>query len=225
MQGRVRLTSRPLGVSNQQDVNEPIDGASGEPGEDARLVALVLGGRTDAFDALVRRHQRRAVGIAYRLLGHIEDASDVAQEAFIRAYRRLDQLSDARRFGPWLSRIVTNLALNYRRSRGGSPVEGWGESTEAAASLEAAGGGSSGSDFGPGGHAAAAELRRSAREAIEALPEKQRVALVLSSIEGVPQREVAEILGCSVELVKWNVFQARKTLKIALGRFLSAERD
>jgi RNA polymerase sigma-70 factor (ECF subfamily) len=187
------------------------------------LVGLVLDGHTDAFDVLVRKHQRRVVAIAYRLLSHSEDASDVAQDAFIRAYRRLGQLSDARRFGPWLSRIVTNLALNYRRSRGGSPTEAWDEMTEAAASLDATPCGTTAGDFGPGGEAVAAELRKSARVAIEALPEKQRVALVLSSIEGVPQKEIAEILGCSVELVKWNVFQARKTLKNSLSRFLPAE--
>ncbi len=212
-------------MSNKQDVNEPVDRASEELTEDALLVGLVIDGHTDAFDVLVRRHQRRVMAIAYRLLGHAEDASDVAQDAFIRAYRRLGQLSDARRFGPWLSRIVTNLALNYRRSRGASPTEAWDEMTEAAASLDATPAGSAGSDFGPGGRAVAAELRQSARVAIEALPEKQRVALVLSSIEGVPQKEIAEILGCSVELVKWNVFQARKTLKNSLSRFLPAERE
>ena len=88
-----------------------------EAAEDARLVAEVIEGRSEAFDALVRRYQRRALAVAYRLLGNVEDAKDVAQDAMLRGYRSLHQLADRERFGPWLMRIVRNLSLNYRRSR------------------------------------------------------------------------------------------------------------
>ena len=84
---------------------------------DADLVQRTRQGDSDAFAALVRMYQRRAVSVAYRLLGNIEDAGDVSQDAFVRAYRCLDQLDDPARFGPWLLKVVSNLALNFRRSR------------------------------------------------------------------------------------------------------------
>jgi RNA polymerase sigma-70 factor (ECF subfamily) len=118
-------------------------------------------------------------------------------------------------------RIVTNLALNFRRAR----------KTRYAASL----------DDGPASWSAArspdgerrltvgleddggplpAELQGAISNAMEQLPDKQRLALVLFSVEGMPQKEVAEVMDCSVELVKWNVFQARRKLKEMLADFL-----
>lgn len=212
-------------MSISKDVEDRLEGADGEADQDARLVAQVLSGAGDAFDVLVRRYQRRALAVAYRLLSNVDDAADVAQEALLRAYRNLDQLTDHRRFGPWLMRIVTNLSLNYRRARKASSAVEFNDEVEAAASLRVSEGPTRRSTLGPSGEAGAAELRAAARAAIDALPEKQRVALVLSSIEGVPQKEIAEILDCSVELVKWNVFQARKTLKQALAGYLPSDRD
>jgi RNA polymerase sigma-70 factor (ECF subfamily) len=194
--------------------------------EQSAQIATVLrakDGDTEAFGRLVRQYQRRAVSLAFRLLGNAEDAGDVAQDAFVRAYRGLGQLDDPARFGPWLMRVVSNLSLNFRRSRAG----------RAAASLEdeAAAGltdrrraihGLRLAASAEGGDAEALpdELHRAVTRAIEQLPDNQRLALILFSVEGVPQKEVAEILDCSVELVKWNVFQARKKLKESLAEYL-----
>ncbi len=185
------------------------------------LVERARGGDSAAFADLVRAYQRRAVSVAYRLLGNVEDAGDVSQDAFVRAYRCLEQLDDPARFGSWLLRIVSNLALNYRRAR----------STRAAASLD--------DDLALPSNirnpstvqrsvglapdedgVLPAELRGGIQAAMEQLPEKQRLALILFSVEGLPQKEVAEILECTVELVKWNVFQARKKLKESLREYL-----
>src|SRR5215813_7287170 len=88
-----------------------------EPSEDARWVAQTLAGDLSAFDRLIERYQRRALSVSYRLLGSMEDASDVCQEAFLRAYRSLDTLDAPQRFAAWLMRIVCNLSLNFRRGR------------------------------------------------------------------------------------------------------------
>jgi RNA polymerase sigma-70 factor (ECF subfamily) len=186
---------------------------------DAELVGRVLAGTTTAFDELINRYQRRAVSVAYRLLGNAHDALDVCQEAFLRGYRSLETLEDADRFGPWLMRIVSNLSLNFRRSRkktspiptddcllGGSE-DGMGSDWMVSANM-------------PPDDALAAELRKAIAAAVNSLPEKQRLALVLFAIEGMPQKDVAEILDCSVEAVKWHVFQARKTLKEKLAAYL-----
>ena len=183
------------------------------------LVVRAGEGDGDAFGELVRAYHRRAVSVAYRLLGNVEDASDASQDAFVRAYRGLSQLEDPARFGGWLMRTVCNCALNLRRSR----------KLRAAASLDDAllavddardprSGRRLSSD--PGDGPLPTELHGAVDEAIARLPEKQRLALILFSVEGMPQKQVAEVLECSVELVKWNVFQARKKLKETLGAFL-----
>jgi len=198
-----------------------LDASLVEQSAQVEVVLRAKDGDADAFGKLVRVYQRRAVSLAYRLVGNAEDASDVAQDAFVRAFRNLSQLDDPARFGPWLMRVVSNLALNFRRSR----------AIRAAASLDdAAAVGMDRRRQARGLRVAAAsdsdsealptELHNAVTAAMEQLPDSQRLALILFSVEGVPQKEVAEILDCSVELVKWNVFQARKKLKEMLAEHL-----
>ncbi len=179
---------------------------------DADLVRATRAGRRDAFDILIERYQRRAVSVSYRLLGNTHDALEVCQEAFVKAYRRLDSLDDPARFRGWLLRIVTNLSLNFRRSR--RPRLSFedclvGEDQSREEQIADA----PHSEDRPGAQLAADELQGEIRAALDQLPSQQRTALVLFSIEQMPQKEVAEIMGLSVEAVKWHVFQARKKLK------------
>jgi len=192
---------------------------------DTQQVALVrraLAGDREAFAQLVRIYQRRAVSVAYRLLGNGEDAADVSQDAFVRAFRHLSQLDDPSRFGPWLMRVVTNLALNYRRSRRLRLAAPLDEAITATGEGRHPGTGrrartqEEDDERGP----LPRELHDTVSRAMETLPEKQRLALILFSIEGMPQKDVADILDCSIELVKWNVFQARKKLKEQLAEYL-----
>ncbi len=188
---------------------------------EADVVVRAQAGDARAFEQLVRDYHRRAISLGYRLLGNSEDAQDVAQEAFVRAYKSLAQLDDPARFGGWFMRIVSNLALNFRRAR----------KTRSAVSLDDM------SAFGDEfrnpvtGQRKAAntddesaampkELHAAITDAMDELPEQQRLALVLFSVEGMPQKEVAEVLECSIEMVKWNVFQARKKMQKALTEFL-----
>ncbi len=208
------------------DVEESSSDVTQAAMEDARLVSSVLAGDSAAYDDLVRRYQRRAVAVAYRLLGNLHDAADVAQDAFLRAYRGLGGLEDHGRFGPWLMRIVSNLSLNYRRSRETGVARSamaLDEVVEATEELRSTMGDAlTGTHRGgsPGDTPLAGEVQETVGRAIEALPDKQRLALVLYCVEGLPQKEVAEIMECSVELVKWNVFQARKKLKQDLAGYL-----
>jgi len=191
--------------------------------EDARLVSVVLDGDATAYDDLVRRYQRRAVAVAYRLLGNSHDAADVAQDAFLRGFKGLSSLADHRRFGPWLMRIVSNLSLNYRRSRQTGVARravALDDVIEGPDEFRSTTGQAKGGGVSPVAHALSGELQGKVGEAIDRLPEKQRLALILYSIEGLPQKQVADIMECSVELVKWNVFQARKTLKKDLADYL-----
>jgi RNA polymerase sigma-70 factor (ECF subfamily) len=185
------------------------------------LVLRAQSGDADAFAGLVRQYQRRAVSLAYRLVSNSEDAGDVSQEAFIRAYRHLEQLDDPSRFGAWFLRIVSNLALNYRRARKGRRAASLDESLPLPEDARRPATGlriTEGHDREAG--PLSDELQTAITKAVERLPDKQRLALVLFSVEGVPQKEVAEILECSVELIKWNVFQARRKLKDMLKEHL-----
>src|SRR5882757_5654633 len=84
---------------------------------DADLVAKTLAGQRKAFDVLIERYQRQAVAVSYRLLGNTNDALEVTQDAFLKAYTSLKTLQKPVAFGGWLMRIVSSLSLNYRRSR------------------------------------------------------------------------------------------------------------
>lgn len=208
-------------MSNNTDDGSRLTAAAAtlEETEDARWVADTLRGDLNAFDRLIERYQRRALSVSYRLLGNTDDASDACQEAFLRAYRSLDTLDTPQRFAAWLMRIVCNLSLNFRRGRRKNlslvTDDGDGESGEPAGRQVAS------DEPTPGSHAVSAELEGDISRAVEELPEKQRLALIMFAVEGMPQKEVAEILDMSVEAVKWNVFQARKTLKERLAEYLT----
>src|SRR5437016_1658008 len=91
---------------------------SARAAQELAWVIAAKAGDSAAFGQLARQYQRQCAAVALRLLGNAHDASELVQDALVKAYRNLDQLQQSERFGPWLMRIVTNLALNYRRSRG-----------------------------------------------------------------------------------------------------------
>ncbi len=194
-----------------------VDGV--EVPSDGELVRAVRRGDLAAFETLLRRYQRPAAAIAYRLLSHRDDAMEVTQDAFLKAFERLGSLSQPERFKSWFLRIVSNLALNRRRSRALRKMvsldAGVGDDDEQAR-LDRP----DTRTPTPQEIATAADLQRLIAEEIDALPEMQRQALVFFCIEKMPQKQVAEILNCTVEMVKWHVFTARKKLKEKLGDYL-----
>lgn len=190
---------------------------------DGQLVEQVFAGRREAFDQLVSRYQRQAVAVSFRLLGNTQDALEVTQDAFLKAYRSLNTLQKPEAFGGWLMRIVSNLSLNFRRgrkTRSQLPLddilgESEGKSSDAVGGSEWM---AAGAD--PLRRLESAEMGKKLQEALGQLPEKQRMAILLFTIEEMPQKQVAEALNCSVEAVKWHVFQGRKKLKEMLKEHL-----
>ncbi len=192
---------------------------------DGQLVATCLSGNRKAFDELIRRYQRQAVAVSYRLLGNSQDSLEVTQDAFLKAFTSLDTLQKPEAFGGWLMRIVSNLSLNYRRSRKTRTAVPLAEvlAPQTGESTEAHGGGSEWMSSGAGDPVRGLEgkeLGAKLKQALAQLPEKQRLAIVMFTIDEMPQKEVAEALGCSVEAVKWHVFQGRKKLKEILKEHL-----
>jgi RNA polymerase sigma-70 factor (ECF subfamily) len=183
-----------------------------------------LAGDRKSFDELARRYQRQAIAVSYRLLGNSQDAQEVSQDAFLKAFTSLDSLQKPEAFGGWLMRIVSNLSLNYRRSRKirqQLPLDDALGPTHSD-SQESAGGGSEWMSRGddPVHSLESREMGTKLMQALNQLPEKQRLAIVMFTIEEMPQKQVAETLECSVEAVKWHVFQGRKKLKELLKEHL-----
>lgn len=192
---------------------------------DGVLVERVLAGQREAFDELIVRHQRQAIAVSYRLLGNTQDAMEVSQDAFLKAFTSLQTLQKPEAFGGWLMRIVSNLSLNYRRSRkvrSQLPLDDVLGKSGSEQSESSTGGGSEwmARDDDPAHALSSKEMGQQLKKALEQLPEKQRLAIVMFTIEELPQKQVAEALGCSVEAVKWHVFQGRKKLKEIMKEYL-----
>lgn len=169
--------------------------------DDSLLVAACQKGHRGAFDVLVERHRRHVYQLCYRFVGNHEDASDLAQEVFIRAYRGLAGFRGQSAVGTWLYRIAVNLCLN-RVSAKPHAVERGQYRDCVDDTLETAD---------------AALLRREraaeVRAAIARLPKKQRATLVLRVYHELPHEEIAGILGSSVGAVKANFFHALSNLR------------
>jgi RNA polymerase sigma-70 factor, ECF subfamily len=166
---------------------------------DGELVARFLRGEAAAFEELVRSHRLAVYRLAYRLLGNHEDADDVSQEAFLRAYRALPGFRGEASFRTWITRIVINLALNARRTRLMTvPIE---ETTAPPG--------------GPSGPETA--LRSEVRRAVGGLPRRQRQVLILKVYEGMKFTEIAQAAGMSVGTAKATFFQAVRNLRTRLA--------
>src|SRR3954451_10641598 len=191
---------------------------------DGQLVGRANDGDRKSFDELIKRYQRQAVAVSYRLLGNSHGALEVTQDAFLKAYNSIKTLQKPGAFGGWLMRIVSNLSLNYRRSRKlrqQLPLDDCLGPSESGA-VEGGAGASEwmARDDDPLHGMESRELGAKLKEALAQLPEKQRLAIIMFTIEEMPQKQVAESLECSVEAVKWHVFQGRKKLKEILKDYL-----
>ena len=192
---------------------------------DGQLVAQALAGAKDAFDELIRRYQRQAVAVSYRLLGNSQDSLEVTQDAFLKAFTSLATLQKPEAFGGWLMRIVSNLSLNYRRSRKTRSSQLPLDDLLGATTTEQTDAAGATSEWmarsgDPVRKLESEEMGKRLKEALAQLPERQRLAIVMFTIDEMPQKDVAEALNCSVEAVKWHVFQGRKRLKELLKEHL-----
>jgi RNA polymerase sigma-70 factor, ECF subfamily len=176
---------------------------SAAPGskDDAELVAQCQAGESAAFDLLVERHRRQVYQLCYRFAGNHEDASDLAQDVFLRSYRALGTFKGNSAFGTWLYRVAVNVCLNRKATRR-LPTEPIHEREFTDRNADAA-------DRLVMRKERAAEVRA----AIARLPDKQRATMILRMYQELPHDEIASILGSSVGAVKANFFHALANLK------------
>ena len=170
---------------------------------DRRDVEACRAGEREAFDRLVERYQRDLYRLCYRYVNNHHDANDMAQEAFIKAYKAIGGFRGDSAFSTWLYRIAVNTCLNFKALR--RPIQ-----EELGDALPAPGKGAF------AGVEADEESQR-VREAVTRLPEKLRATLILKVYHDLTHEEVAQVLGSSVGTVKANLFHALGNLRKMLG--------
>ena len=186
------------------------EAAERETRRDAALVDHLKKGDAKALDELYRRHREAAYGIAYRLVGNREDALEVVQEAFIHVMRGIQTFRGQSSFRTWLYRIVTHAALDYRRWRALRVADSLDSDTSTEPVAQA-------SDRSPQEAAADRDLGAAIDKALSNISEKNRAALILFAIEGMPYKEVADVLGISIGTVMSRIFNARQRLRELLA--------
>ena len=174
--------------------------------DDSALVAESVAGNREAFDVIVERHRRIVYQVCYRFVNNHEDASDLAQDAFVRAWKGLKNFKGESALQTWLYRIAVNVCLNRIAAK--TPLTEPIESTEHFEDVRIEG----------AQHAMLREERAVAvRKAIAHLPDKQRATLILRTYHDMSHQQIADVLGSSVGAVKANFFHALNNLKKILG--------
>lgn len=188
------------GVANADVADAILMPAESREGD---LLAQAKRGDLDAFERLMRLHERKVYLLALRLTADPEDAKDAAQETFIRLHHRLNQIDSERSVGPWLSTVAANVCHDLGRQRRRSKTAALSE--KAAALPDSA--------AGPERLAAGQQQEQRLRKALLNLPERERAALILREIEGFTTQEAAKILGSTEATVRSQISNARLKLR------------
>jgi RNA polymerase sigma-70 factor (ECF subfamily) len=182
----------------------------GPDASDLSLVRRVQRGERGAYDLLVLKYQHKVVKLVMRYLRNPADAEDVAQEAFVKAYRALPQFRGDSAFYTWLYRIAINTAKNALAARERNPVsyeldlQSNDDSSDMVSRLK--------DPETPEGLALTEEIRDTVNHAIEELPEDLRTAIVLRELEGMSYEEIAASMDCPVGTVRSRIFRAREAI-------------
>ena len=186
-------------------------------GDEHELIERCLAGDASAFEPLVERYRQRVWRLAYQLLHDREEAWDCAQEAFVRAFHSLPSFRGHAAFYTWLFRITVNVATDRQRARGAQArafgaerlsEEEWKRTMPDPGAR-------------PDQAAVQSEQRERIRQALNGLPPKARTIIMLSDVEGLSYREIADVLGCPIGTVMSRLHNARKRLKTLLGPMLA----
>ncbi len=184
--------------------------------QDEEFVRRAQGGDDEAFRELMERYKRRAFGVALGIVGDPDEAQDVVQDAFVKAYYRLKEFRFGANFYTWFYRLLVNQAIDRWRKTSRSPAVSF---SEAWVSGEASETGAVTYPKTPEEMAGNRELAEGITRAIAALPEYHRTVILLREVEGLAYEEIARILDCSVGTVMSRLHYARAKLKEALKGF------
>jgi RNA polymerase sigma-70 factor (ECF subfamily) len=175
---------------------------------DEDLVTRSRNGDLDSFNQLVLRWERPIYALAYRVIGREEDARDVCQETFLRAFRALPGFKGQAKFSSWVYRIALNLCRDWIRRQRRTPTVQFPEGAEAEDLAAARGPAESIEDL-----VSRRELGAVVAEAMALLPEEQRTAIVLKEFHGMTFQEIADLQGCPLSTVKTRLYQGLTVLR------------
>ena len=184
---------------------------------DQELVKRVQKGDKQAFDMLVIKYQQKVVNLVMRYVGDYTEALDVAQEAFIKAYRALPNFRGDSAFYTWLYRIAVNTAKNHLVSEGRRSTPG---DVDAEVAERYEGGERLREHATPEHFLCEAEMLAVIRRAIDDLPEDLRTAITLRELEGLSYEEIAEVMGCPIGTVRSRIFRAREAIEAKIKPLL-----
>lgn len=187
---------------------------------DEELVARSKTGDTESFNQLVKRWERPIFALAYRTLGREEDARDVTQETFLRAFRALSGFKGDAKFSSWLYRIALNLCRDWMRKERRAPLVAVPDGVDVEQLAADQGPTETVEDL-----AARAELGREVARAMAFLPEEQRQAIILKEYHGLTFQEIADLMRCPLSTVKTRVYQGLSTLRKQLGAQMTPRRE
>jgi len=182
--------------------------------EEAKVIRAVLDGNTNAFEDLVLAHQKSVYHITLKMTGNEEDAFDLSQETFLKAFRSLGTFRGESGFGSWICRMAANLTIDFLRKkkrRGGDPRSLDEEEAGRPADLPDL-------RYEPQDALERKELREAIRAALGKLPEEQRLILVLRDVEGYSYSDIARILRLELGTVKSRIYRARANLAALLTK-------
>ena len=186
---------------------------------DAALMLRVRDGDREAFETLVEKYKQPVVNLIYRTLPDATEAEDIAQHAFVQVYKSAHRYQPAAKFSTWLFTIARNLCLNEIRRRSRHPADSL-DATSMENEDQPLHQYEDRKGFSPPDAVLQAELEEKIDAALNALPEKQRTALMLCRQEDVSYEEMAKILDCSLSATKSLIHRARETLKSQLKPYL-----
>jgi RNA polymerase sigma-70 factor (ECF subfamily) len=212
--------TEPASRKASQALNEPSTDLPPDPApvEEMELVKRARKGDLAAYDDLVRRYQERIYATVYHMTSNHEDANDLAQEAFIKAYQALKSFKGGSSFYTWVYRIAVNKTINFlkqRKNRSQMSLDDLDFNAEHDPDLVALI-----SDKTPRREVGLAELQEKLNAAMQRLSEPHRLVVTLHDVQGLPHEEVAKIMDCNVGTVRSRLFYARQQLQAILSDYL-----
>lgn len=211
-----RSGHRPQAPTGPALTQDPLPTVS-EKEIDQQLVLRVQQGDRRAFDLLVGKYQHKIVSVITRYVRNIDEAQDVAQDTFVRAWKALPNFRGDSAFFTWLYRIAINTAKNHLVARSRRPPD-TDVDIDDAEFLESADGLRDGDT--PLGHLLTREIENTVRQALEALPEEMRQAVMLREFDGLSYEEIAQVMACPVGTVRSRIFRGREAIDEALQPLL-----
>ncbi len=212
------LNIEPEGHPEEDDLENLADEVVPEGPSDDELVVKSQQGDIHAFDELVERYHGKIYGLTYNMTSNREDAEDLTQDIFVKAYQALPRFKGKSSFYTWLYRIAVNKTINYRKRRNRKRAMSLDQFDneikldDVYHDLTSKG--------SPLRNLSLSELQKKLNEALQNLSEKHRTVVVLHDMQGIPHEEIAKMVGASVGTIRSRLFYARRQLQAELSEFM-----